>query len=485
MMEKRAILSLYDKTGVEKIAHALKKYGYSIIATKGTAKYLEEKGIGVIKVEDYTQEKEKKRVKTLSAKIFGDILSIPPKIHIVVVDLYPFYEKYKKGVSETELIEFIDIGGVSLLRAAAKNYKYVTAICSKEDYPALVLELDANNGEVSPELRKRLAAKVFLHTSLYDSNIAQKLFEEKREVFVLSGIKELDLRYGENPHQKGIYYKTPDTNFSFKEWLGHQLSYNNLRDVEAAISILSEFKEPLSCVIKHAAPCGVARGKDIYDAIEDAYNADPISAYGGTMGINRPMDEKVVEFLKGKFFEVIVSPEVKMEILPLLQKKKKLKVVSFSGIPLSFDVKTALGGFLYQEKDILEEEPTSWEVVSIRKPSQEEKDALEFAWKVVKYIKSNAICITNQNKTLAIGGGQPNRVNSVKIALEQAKKYKGLKVLASDGFFPFRDSIDMLKNTGVTAVIEPGGSIRDKEVIEAANENNIALVFTKRRHFLH
>ncbi len=483
-MEKYVLVSVYRKEGIEKVAKILLKYGYRIIATEGTARYLMNNGIKVNTVEELTGFKQTWRVKTLYHEIFSKILSVPPEIKIVIVNLYPFEKKKEEGLREDELVEFIDIGGVSLLRAGAKNYKYVTCIKFPEEYALLIEQLEKNNGETTLEFRKEMAKSCFVYTSFYDYSISTSLFDLD-DYFAIYAKKDMELKYGENPHQKAVYYRIFNSDFKVKEHLGHSLSYNNLLDIHRAILVVNEFSSPCCAVIKHMVPCGVAIGKTIEEAVEKAYHADPVSAYGGILSINRPLNREIAEFMKGKFFEVAVAPCVEEEVLPMMQKKKRLRLVSFEGNPLSFEIRTVMGGFLYQHADNIKEDSSNWRIVSKRKPSQEEMRALEFAWKVVKHLKSNAVCITDTEKTLGIGTGQPNRVNSVKIAVEQAKKYTGIKVLASDGFFPFRDSVDTAVSAGVTAIIEPGGSIRDEEIIKAADEHGITLVFTGIRHFLH
>ncbi len=484
MMEKVALLSLYRKEGSEELAQVLASYGYKLIATKGTASFLSTKGLKVTSIQELTGVEEDKRVKTLHYEIFKGILSIPPQIRVVVVDLYPFLEAKEKNLSLEELTEFVDIGGVSLIRAAAKNYKYVTVIKSPKEYEEFIKELKQNHGETSLSFREKKAASVFLFTSMYDLEIARNLFSLKN-IWGVYGQKETQLKYGENPHQKAVYYRLLNKEFKIKEHLGHALSYNNLLDIHRGILFVQEFEEPACAIIKHTIPCGAATAKRIEDAFEMAYNADSISAYGGVAVINRPLNIKIAEFMRGKFFEVIASPLVDEGVFELMKKKKKLRVVTFEGEIPSFEMRSILGGFLVQDRDMKKEEVREWRVMSKKKPSPEEERALLFAWKVVKHLKSNAVCITTENVTLGIGTGQPNRVDAVRMAVEKAKKYKGLKVLASDGFFPFRDSIDVAAEEGITAVVEPGGSIRDEEVIKAADEHKIALLFTNTRHFLH
>jgi phosphoribosylaminoimidazolecarboxamide formyltransferase/IMP cyclohydrolase len=495
---KKALVSVSDKRGLDKLAAVLVESGYEILSTSGTAAYLERAGIGVIEISDYTgfTETSDGRVKTLHTKLYTDILGRPADIQMVVVNLYPFEEKMKQGLSLKEMIEFIDIGGVTLLRGAAKNFEYVTVVSSPDQYDELIEELQTKE-ETSPQMRARFARAAFERTAIYDAAVTSYLSESS-----LAGIARtpwavgmyasdpMALKYGENPHQRGTYYRFPLADFRFKELLAHPLSYNNLMDLEAAILTVQEFSEPAVAVMKHANPCGVAEGKETEDYTEvlaRAYNADSLSAWGGVVALNRPLTEKIVKFFSGKFVEVLAAPEVDQKLMPLFAKKKKLRLVQYSGKMPDVTVRSTLGGVLVQNRDDRLETPDQWKVVTERQPTEEEAAALLFAWKVTKHTRSNSVVITGEDVSLGIGGGLPNRVDSARRALRLAgeQTYEGPRVCASDGLFPFADSIEALKGSGVTAVIQPGGAMRDQEVIAAANAENIAMVFTGVRHFAH
>lgn len=495
---KRALISVSDKQGIEKLAKVLVDSGYEILSTSGTAAHLERAGIGVIEISDYTGFTETKdgRVKTLHTKLYTDILGRPAGIQVVVVNLYPFEEKMKEGLSLKDMIEFIDIGGVTLLRGSAKNFEYVTVVSSPDQYEELIAEI-TDKGEPTPELRSRFAKAAFQRTAIYDAAVTSYLSEASSvgiavtpSAVGLYANSPMSLKYGENPHQKGTYYRFPLADFRFTELLHHPLSYNNLMDLEAAILTVQEFSEPAAAVMKHANPCGVASGtesENYADIVARAYNADSLSAWGGVIALNRPLTEEVVKFFSGKFVEVLAAPEVHESLMPLFAKKKKLRLVTFSGKMPGVTIRSTLGGVLVQDRDEVIEAPEQWKVVTKRSPSDEEKQALLFAWKVTKHTRSNSVVITNKDVSLGVGGGLPNRVDSARRALRLAgeQDYDGVRVCASDGLFPFPDSIEALKGSGVTAVIQPGGAMRDEEVIAAANELDIAMAFTGVRHFAH
>ncbi|MBN2381227.1 bifunctional phosphoribosylaminoimidazolecarboxamide formyltransferase/IMP cyclohydrolase [candidate division WOR-3 bacterium] len=495
---KRALISVSDKSGLEDLAGVLIKAGYEILGTSGTAAYLKRAGISVIEISDYTgfTETSDGRVKTLHTKLYTDILGRPAGIQIVVVNLYPFEEKMKQGLSLEEMIEFIDIGGVTLLRGAAKNFAYVTVVSSPEQYPELIGELESGD-EISEVMRARFARAAFQRTAIYDAAVTSYLSESPSGGIAttpwavgLYATDPLELKYGENPHQKGIYYQFPLADFRFKELLDHPLSYNNLMDLEAAIFIVGEFEKPAAAVLKHANPCGVAElreGEDYSETVARAYEADSLSAWGGVIAINRPLTEEIVAFLKGKFVEVLAAPQIPETLMPLFVKKEKLRLVRYSGRLPGVTVRSTLGGVLVQDRDTRMEASDSWKVVTERPPSDDEKAALLFAWKITKHTRSNSVVITGKDVSLGIGGGLPNRVDSVRRALRLAgeQSYDGVRVCASDGLFPFADSIEILKGSGVTAVIQPGGAMRDEEVTAAADAQGIAMVFTGVRHFAH
>lgn len=496
---KRAVISVSDKTDIEKLAEALVDAGYEILSTSGTAAYLKRAGIPVIEISDYTgfTETSDGRVKTLHTKLYTDILGRPADIQVVVVNLYPFEVKMQEGLSLAEMIEFIDIGGVTLLRGAAKNFAYVAVVSSPDQYDELIAELKAE-GSSSSDLRARYARAAFQRTAIYDAAVTSYLSESSSVGIAatpttvgLYANSPMSLKYGENPHQKGTYYSYPAAGFRFTELLDHPLSYNNLMDLEAAILTVGEFSEPAVAVMKHANPCGVASGEegaDYADVLARAYNADSLSAWGGVIALNRPLTAEIVSFFSGKFVEVLAAPDIPAELMGLFAKKKKLRLVSYSGKMPDVTIRSTLGGVLVQDRDNQIELPDQWKVVTTREPTEDEKAALLFAWKVTKHTRSNSVVITGKDTSLGIGGGLPNRVDSARRALRLAKEkedYTGIRVCASDGLFPFADSIQSLEGSGITAVIEPGGAMRDEEIVAAANEQNIAMVFTGVRHFAH
>ena len=517
---KRALISVSDKTGIGELAKELKKYGAEIISTGGTAKKLRSAGIKVKDIAKITGFPEllDGRVKTLHPKIFAGLLACRNKpehlqqlkkqniglIDMVVVNLYPFAETLKKkGVKEEEIIENIDIGGPSLLRAAAKNFQDVVIITSPVQYREIIKELKANNGKIKKETSRRLAIDVFQLTSWYNHLIAQYLkettlkeeFPESKEIFLE---KIQDLRYGENPHQNAALYREKGGSERFvplteaKKLQGKELSFNNFLDLEAALSIVKEFKEPAAVVIKHSNPTGVALGRNISEAYRKAYKTDPVSAFGSVVAINRKGDKSFAQQIKTRFVEAIIAPDFEKNALKILAKKKNLRLLQLSTLnsPLStkaYDYRRISGGLLIQEKDN-QLFKGRLRVVTKRKPTKKETEDLKFAWVVAKHIKSNAIVLVKNKATIGVGAGQMSRVDSSEIALRKAEKsnltVKGT-VAASDAFFPFPDGVELLAKKGVRAIIQPGGSIRDKEVIAAADKNKIAMVFAGIRHFRH
>ncbi len=468
----KAIFSLYDKKDCEIIASALLKKGFDIVATEGTHKYLLKYNIPSITVEEYTSfsPTEDGRVKTLSNKIFKEILLADGEIYFVVVDLYPFIEEMGKS---KDMVELIDIGGVALIRAGAKNYNRVAVVIDKRDYKSVakLIEKEA----ITLKERKRLALKAFTYTSFYDRNIATYFSMES------------SLKYGENPHQKAGFLNEQRSVIELIS--ANSLGYNNMLDTDALTDLLFTLGKGGAAVLKHTTPCGAAVHSDVYEALRLAHESDRISAFGGIFGIYGTVDVKIAKYLKPLFIEVIAATGFKAEALDILKKKKRLKIVKWypERISHGYEYRSALNGMLFQEKDSMEDEG-NFKVVSKREPGKDEWEAMRFAWSVVKSVKSNAIVIAGKNYTVGIGSGQPNRVGSVKIAIEQLNLREKLSpplVLASDGFFPFKDSIEILRSTPVSAVIEPGGSIRDKEVIQACDEMNLALIFTNYRHFRH
>ncbi|HIP42779.1 MAG TPA: bifunctional phosphoribosylaminoimidazolecarboxamide formyltransferase/IMP cyclohydrolase [Aquifex aeolicus] len=505
----KALISVYEKEGVDELAKALENLGYEIISTGGTARFLKEKGIKVKEVSQLTEFPEilEGRVKTLHPKIHGGILyrdwverdkedikklDIKP-IDIVVVNLYPFEEKLKEGLTDKDLMEFIDIGGPALIRAAAKNFFRVVILVDPEDYSWTLEKL--KKGNLTLQDRAYLAWKAFSHTAYYDGVISQafkKLYSidsfNREEALPIKLKKKL--RYGENPHQRGYLYENPleDIGITKASVLqGKEMSFNNYLDADSATRLVSEFPNQTVCaIIKHNNPCAVATGVSVKDAFIRAKEADPVSAFGGIVAFNDKVDYQTAKELTSMFLEVVIAPEYDEDALSELSKKKNLRVLRFYGLQNAFDIKKVSGGYLLQDEDtVLYEEP---EVVTQKEPTVEEMEDLIFAWKVVKHTKSNAIVIAKGGRTLGIGSGNVSRVDSLKCAINKAKEFgfdlRGA-VVASEAFFPFRDSIDIMAKEGITAVIQPGGSIRDKEVIEACNEHGISMVFTGLRHFKH
>ncbi len=512
-MIKRALISVWDKRGLVDFAKELDRLGIEIISTGGTAKILREANINVIDVSQYTGFPEimDGRVKTLHPLIHGGILArrnnpddiesmkslgIKP-IDMVVVNLYPFEATVKKeNVTINEAIENIDIGGPALLRASAKNYRDVIVIVDPDDYSSVIE--DIKRGEVSVEKRFTLAKKVFSHTARYDALISDYfngITSSKRDfksdwTLPLKIIRTL--RYGENPHQKAALYALNESPSLIDADVlqGKEMSFNNYLDTHSAVLLTNEFSEPVCVIIKHNNPCGVAIGENIHIAYKKAFECDPVSAFGGIVAFNRIIDKKTALEIINTFYEVIIAPDFEKEALEVFRTKKNLRLLKFPSLynrirPSGFDLKRILGGFIVQEWDSVDDEFSQTKVVTKRHPTDDEWKALKFAWKVCKHVKSNAIVYAREDRTVGLGIGQTSRVFSAKIgAMHALSPIKGT-VVASDGFFPFRDNIDVLAQNGVTAIVQPGGSVRDYEVIEAANQYNIAMIFTGIRHFKH
>jgi phosphoribosylaminoimidazolecarboxamide formyltransferase/IMP cyclohydrolase len=496
MKPQRALISVWDKTGIVDFARELAQHGVEILSTSKTAKLLNENGIKTVEVADFTGSPEilGGRVKTLHPKIFAGILSYRKEpdilpIDIVVVSLYPFEENLKKGLPLEEMIELIDIGGVSLLRAAAKNYEHVAVVPEQRFLEFVVNDLK-REGEVTLATRKLLAAETFALVTHYDAVISEYVagrFERPRFGTYLnrSFVKSMSLRYGENPHQQGFYYSDPLGDLEIKQLWGKELSYNNLLDIDSSIAMLSAFEANVCTIVKHNTPCGVALDLDQKTAYVSALSCDPKSAYGGIVGFNRRLVRATAEELVKPFSEVVVAPEIDPEALEVLKQKKNLRIVEYSGWLSRVQMRTALSGVLVQDADFGHDTGEQWKVVSARKPTDEEMKDLRFAWQVTQFVRSNAIVLAHGNTTVGIGAGQMSRVDSAELAIKKSEgRCKG-SVMASDGFFPFRDSMDLAAAHAITAAIEPGGSVRDEEVIKAADEHNIALVFTGIRHFRH
>ena len=508
----RALISVYDKTGIVKFAKELVKLGWEIISTGGTARKLKNEGLEVIDASEITQFPEcfDGRVKTLHPKIHGGLLAVRDNkehidkmkelniepIDIVVNNLYPFKETIQReGVTHEDIIENIDIGGPSMLRAAAKNYKYVTVIVDPMDYDNVIEELKTEK-KVSLKTNTYLAAKVFQHTSSYDtfiSNYFNKITDFKLpDIFNMSFEKRQELRYGENPHQSASFYTditdTKGTLAEAEQLHGKELSFNNINDTNGALEILKEFEEITVVAVKHANPCGIGSGDTVSEAFKKAYEGDKISIFGGIIAVNDEIDEDTAKMINDIFIEVVVAPSYTKEALEILTKKKNIRILKLENIKQkyykSYDVKKVLGGLLVQERNqlLLKDE---LEVVTDRKPTEKEMEDLLFAWKTVKNVKSNGIALVKNKGTVSIGPGQVSRIWALENAIKQgSEKVKG-SVMSSDAFFPFKDSVEAAAKAGITAIIQPGGSVRDNESIECANKNKIAMVFTKIRHFKH
>lgn len=500
-MKKKALISVFDKEGILEFAKFLINRDVEIISTGGTYKYLKENGISVIEVNEITDFPEMLdgRVKTLHPNIHAGILAIRENkehmntlnkkeistIDYVVVNLYPFFEKVRENLEFDEKVEFIDIGGPTMLRAAAKNFKDVVVISDKNDYKIVMDEMEKNN-DVSYKLRKKLAGRVFNLMSAYDAAISNFLLDdiEYPEYLSVSFIKKQQLRYGENSHQSAAFYESTMLDGAmntFNVLNGKELSYNNFKDVDIAWKCANEFDEPSCCALKHNTPCGVAVGKDTYEAYIKAYEVDPTSIFGGIVAFNKKVDKRTAEEMIKIFLEVIAAPEYDDDALEILKQKKNLRVLEFENLPKDDKyMVTVDGGILVQEED--KNLFNELKVVTEVKPTSEEMNDLIFGMKVVKYVKSNAIVVAHDGIALGIGGGQVNRIWPTEDALRRGK---GATILASDAFFPFRDVVDKAAKYGIKAIIQPGGSLRDQESIDACNEHGISMVFTGIRHFKH
>ncbi len=515
-MARLALLSVSDKTGLVELAQALvNEFGFEIVSSGGTARTLAEAGLPVTKVSDYTGSPEilGGRVKTLHPRIHGGILARPDMAQdeadlaannirpfdLVVVNLYPFEQTIAKdGVTLPEAIEQIDIGGPTMVRAAAKNHAYLTILCQPNQYADYLEALRANQGQVPLSFRQACAQAAFWHTANYDQAIATYLTQANSDgegmppQWAIIGQQHATLRYGENPHQSAAWYRTGATATGWagaEQLQGKELSYNNLVDLEAARRIITEFPDdqPAAAVLKHTNPCGVAMGDTLATAYQRAYDADSTSAFGGIVALNRVIDADTAQQLTGTFLECIVAPGCDAAAREILAKKQNLRVLVLEDL-LTGPKQAAMaiaGGFLLQNPDTYRDDPATWQIVTEAKPTEADLSELLFAWRVVKHVKSNAIVVTNQHQTLGIGAGQMNRVGSVSISLTQAgEKAKGA-ILASDGFFPFDDSVRTAAAAGIRAIVQPGGSRKDEDSIKAANELGIIMALTGVRHFLH
>jgi len=515
----RALISVSDKNGIVELAKKLINLKVEIISTGGTAKKLRDNGIKVKDVSKITGFPEclDGRVKTLHPKIHGGLLALRNNkehmdeisklniepIDIVVVNLYPFKETIlKENVTREEAIENIDIGGPTMLRSAAKNYQSVSVVVDPNDYEVLLKELE-EKGHVSEETNLYLASKVFQHTAHYDALIFDYLKKENSiDIFpkylTLTYEKFQDMRYGENPHQKGSFYKELSKNTGNLtdaiQLHGKALSFNNINDTNGALELIKEFEDPTVVGCKHANPCGVGSGGNLITAYKKAYEADPVSIFGGIIVANRKIDVKIAEKINRIFIEIVVAPDYTSKALEILKEKKNIRILKLKNLneasENSYDLKKVSGGLLIQDKDTQLFKNNDYRVVTNRKPTEIEMQDMIFAWKIVKYVKSNGIAIAKNKQSIGIGHGQVSRIWACMQAVEHAEEHLGEEILkgsvmASDAFFPFSDSIEAAKKAGIKGIIQPGGSIRDEEVIKACNEADIAMVFTGMRHFKH
>lgn len=504
---KRALISVYDKTGIVELAKYLSDNDVEILSTGGTAQHIRKAGIAVTDISDYTGFPEimDGRVKTINPKIEGGILGLRDVhqsdattqnikwIDLVVCNLYPFADTISKpSVTFKEALENIDIGGPAMIRSAAKNVGWAGVVVDVLDYNLIINEIDELAG-LSFETRRLLSAKAFGHCAQYDTIIHNYLKDEPlSDAFSLSFNKSYDLRYGENPHQKAAAYKNPiEGGQNILAAIIHQgkkLSYNNLMDADAALSCLRVFSEPTCVVVKHGNPCGVASGDDIANVYKNAFDADSKSAFGGIIALNRTCSKTIAEMINTVFVEIVIAPNYEKAALEILSNKKNLRVLEIGEISPkipNIEYRYIDGGLLVQESDLITIAENELKTVTVKKPSKSELADMIFAWKVLKHVKSNAIITVKDKTTLGIGAGQVSRVDAVEIAIKKSGEKLSGSVLASDAFFPFRDSIDLIADTGVKTIIQPGGSIRDKEVIKACDEHGIAMVFTGKRCFKH
>jgi phosphoribosylaminoimidazolecarboxamide formyltransferase/IMP cyclohydrolase len=526
---ERALISVSDKTGIVDFARGLAELGVQIVSTGGTAKSLAEAGIPVLGISDLTHFPEMLdgRVKTLHPAVHGGILArrdLPehlktleehslPTIDLVCVNLYPFAATVAKpGVSLEDAVENIDIGGPAMIRSAAKNHDAVTIVVHPADYETVLAEMRENSGATTLGTRRKLAAKAYAHTARYDAMIAGFLGQKfaPDEPFPIElGLgyeKAQDCRYGENPHQRAAFYR--ETNITepcvgtARQIHGKELSFNNFFDINGALETVKEFTEgafnhPTAVIVKHTNPCGASMAVTLDEAFRRAREADPISAFGGILAVNRPLDVATAEEITGKntFFEAIIAPGFEPEAIPILTERKKwgvnLRLLEIADLTdslksaVGYDLKKVVGGILVQDRDLKMVTPEELKVVTMRAPNEEELNELLFAWRIVKHVKSNAIVFTRDKQVVGVGAGQMNRVRSVRLAVEQAGEKAQGAVMASDAFFPFPDGPETAAAAGITAIIQPGGSVKDQETIEVCNKHGIAMVYTGMRHFLH
>ena len=509
----RALLSVSDKTGIVEFARGLVELGVEIVSTGGTARELSDAGVTVRSISDLTGFPEimEGRVKTLHPKLHAGLLALrdDPEhmraaeqhevelVDLVCVNLYPFERTAGRGrVSDGEVIENIDIGGPTMIRAAAKNCAFVAPVVSPESYDAILAELRESDRQLSSPTRENLAAEAFAYTARYDTAIA-RWFQEKREDFpplmVRAFEKVLELPYGENPHQRAAYYAQVGTRTHVLSMVsqlgGKQLSFNNLLDLDAARLLINEFQVPACVIVKHNNPCGAAVGSTPLEAYQRAFACDPLSAFGGVICLNRRVDRALAEALVAQFVEVLFAPGYDDDAVEVLSTKRNMRILDDrerrAPNMVEPNLRQVLGGMLIEDRDIDLEERSEMQVASERQPTEAEWGELLFAWKVCKHVRSNAIVISRDLATVGIGAGQMSRVDSVRLALEKARSELRGTVMASDAFFPFADGPQLAMEAGVTAIIQPGGSVRDPEVVEAVNAGGVAMVFTSRRHFRH
>lgn len=513
----RALISVSDKTGIVEFTKELAKFGVHILSTGGTAKLLRDAGLNVMDVSDFTgfPEMLDGRVKTLHPKVHGGLLGMRnnpehvatmqqhgiENIDMVIVNLYPFEATVaKEGCKLEDAIENIDIGGPTMLRSAAKNHQDVTVLVDSSDYGAVLQEMKISGGAVSHKTNFELAVKVFQHTAAYDGAISNYLgsrltseVQKYPQTFTIQVKKTQDLRYGENPQQSAAFYVdrqiTEPCVANALQLQGKELSFNNIIDLDAAIETVKEFEQSAAVIIKHTNPCGAALAQSPLAAYLKARECDPLSAFGGIVGFNRQVDAETATELTSTFLEAVIAPGYSEQALSIFASKKNVRVMQIPNIDSytkgGYDLKKVVGGLLIQERDFGMVKAVDCKIVSERTPTPEEYEALDFAWKICKHVKSNAIVFTSRNQTVGIGAGQMSRVDSSKIAVQKALLPIKGTVVASDAFFPFRDGVDAAAEAGVTAIIHPGGSVRDEEVIKAANEHGIAMIFTGMRHFRH
>lgn len=517
-MKKRALISVSDKTGCVDFARELDALGYEVVSTGGTAKAIAAAGIPVTEVSEITGFPEclDGRVKTLHPMIHAGVLAMRSNpehmnqiaelgvtpIDIVAINLYPFKATILKqpAVALEEAIENIDIGGPTMIRAAAKNWQDVAVIVDPADYTTVIDALKAN-GEVPREVKFALAGKVFEHTSQYDTLIAAYLRKQRGESsladsFTVTYEKVQDMRYGENPHQAAAFYREighiTNSLAAAEQLHGKELSYNNINDANGALDVLKEFgmERPCAVAVKHANPCGVGVGETILEAYLHAYDSDPVSIFGGIVALNREVDAATAQELAKIFLEIIIAPSFSQEALDILMQKKNIRLLrlpdcAMSNTPDMLDMKKVVGGLLVQQLDTELGNEEEYHCVTERQPTAEEMEQLRFAWRVVKHVKSNGICLVKNNQTVGVGPGQTNRVTALELAIKYAGERAAGSVMGSDAFFPFSDCVEAAKAAGITAIIQPGGSIRDQESIDACNAAGIAMVFTGMRHFKH